>query len=251
MNLSAQQIKAAIPKLEQRLRELKEVNFDNPGANATSRLNSLYRKVDGTLVEIFGADSLDYKSHWVTPFWHFAPMHMGRTYSEHEKASDYQEAVSEAISKIETALEILRKQLEDMGAVRFGSARQVYQGLDLHPEIDRAASALYRGGHYADAIEDTVKALNAIVRLRSGVKDTDGSKLMQRVFSPEKPVLRFNMMADPSDVDEQWGYMMMFSGAVALAHKLVQDDRTRALEFIAFVSLLAKLLDDAEKVAPP
>jgi hypothetical protein len=57
---------------------------------------------------------------------------------------------------------------------------------------------------------------------------------------------------DQSDIDEQRGYMMMFSGAVAglrnpRAHKFVQDDPERALEFIAFVSLLAKLLDGARK----
>ena len=59
----------------------------------------------------------------------------------------------------------------------------------LSTEIDRAAGTLYRDGHYANAVEDAVKALNALVRLRSGVDDLDGSKLMERVFSPQKPVL--------------------------------------------------------------
>jgi hypothetical protein len=45
---------------------------------------------------------------------------------------------------------------------------------------------------------------------------------------------------------------MLFSGAVAglrnpRAHRLIKDDAERALEFIAFVSLLAKLLDEAKK----
>lgn len=45
---------------------------------------------------------------------------------------------------------------------------------------------------------------------------------------------------------------MLFAGAVAglrnpRAHALIQDDPERALEFIAFVSLLAKLLDGARK----
>jgi uncharacterized protein (TIGR02391 family) len=84
------------------------------------------------------------------------------------------------------------------------------------------------------------------------VDNLDGTKLMEHVFSPTKPVLRFNALADESDRNEQRGYMMLFSGAVAglrnpRAHKLIQDDAERALEFIAFVSLLAKLLDGAEK----
>jgi hypothetical protein len=47
--------------------------------------------------------------------------------------------------------------------------------------------------------------------------------------------------------------MNMFSGAVSglrnpRAHGFIHDDPERALEFIAFVSLLAKLLDEAKKV---
>jgi len=75
---------------------------------------------------------------------------------------------------------------------------------------------------------------------------------MQQVFSPGKPVLKFNHLQTQSDKDEQKGFMMLFSGAVAglrnpRAHTFIQDDPERALEFIAFVSLLAKLLDGAKK----
>ena len=46
--------------------------------------------------------------------------------------------------------------------------------------------------------------------------------------------------------------MMMLSGAVAglrnpRAHRLIKDDAERALEFIAYISLLAKLVDEAQK----
>ncbi len=96
-----------------------------------------------------------------------------------------------------------------------------------------------------------MKALNDLVRMRSG-EALDGTQLMERVFSPSNPILYFNDLADESDRNEQKGFMMMFSGAVAglrnpRAHKLIKDDPERALEFIAFVSLLAKLLDGAKK----
>jgi uncharacterized protein (TIGR02391 family) len=131
-------------------------------------------------------------------------------------------------------------------------ALRAYRDLDLHPEISRAAGDLYLDGHYANAIEDSVKALNQLVRLRSG-EELDGAKLMERVFAPGGPILRFNDLADDWDRDEQKGFMMMFSGAVAglrnpRAHKLIKDDPERALEFIAFVSLLAKLLEGARKL---
>jgi len=82
--------------------------------------------------------------------------------------------------------------------------------------------------------------------------DSDGTSLMETVFSPAKSILQFNDLKDQSDRDEQKGFMMMFSGAVAglrnpRAHRLIKDDPEQALEFIAFVSLLAKLLDRAKK----
>ena len=128
---------------------------------------------------------------------------------------------------------------------------RAYEGLDLHPEIARAATKLFRDGHYANAVEAAVKALNNLVRLRSGL-ELDGSTLMEQAFSLNKPILQFNALSDQSERDEQRGYMMMFAGAVAglrnpRAHKFVQDNAERALEFIAFVSLLAKLLDETER----
>jgi uncharacterized protein (TIGR02391 family) len=73
---------------------------------------------------------------------------------------------------------------------------------------------------------------------------------MERAFNPSNPSLKFNALKDASDRDEQKGFMMLFSGAVAglrnpRAHGFIEDDPERALEFIAFVSLLAKLLDGA------
>jgi hypothetical protein len=48
--------------------------------------------------------------------------------------------------------------------------------------------------------------------------------------------------------------MQMFSGAVSglrnpRAHGFINDDPERALEFIAFVSLLAKILDGATRTS--
>jgi uncharacterized protein (TIGR02391 family) len=144
------------------------------------------------------------------------------------------------------------ERLEDAGLTTAGRSLKAYEGLDLRGDIEHGAGQLYRDGHYANAIVEAVKALNAQVRLRSGVDDKDGSALMEHVFSPNNPILRFNPLADQSDRDEQKGFMMMFSGAVAglrnpRAHKIIQDDPEQALEFIAFISLLAKLADKAKK----
>ena len=91
-----------------------------------------------------------------------------------------------------------------------------------------------------------------LVKLRSGRDDLDGTGLMQAVFSPKNPILRFNELKDESDRSEQAGIMYLYAGAMMgfrnpRAHRISKDDPERALEYIAFVSLLAKILDEAEK----
>jgi uncharacterized protein (TIGR02391 family) len=132
-----------------------------------------------------------------------------------------------------------------------GKSLRAYEGLALNAEITRAASQLYRDGHYSNAVEAAVKALNGLVRLRSDL-ELDGTTLMEKAFSPGNPVLKFNDLSNQSDRDEQKGFMMLFSGAVSglrnpRAHGFIHDNPERALEFIAFVSLLAKLLDGAKR----
>jgi uncharacterized protein (TIGR02391 family) len=70
----------------------------------------------------------------------------------------------------------------------------------------RVASRLYHDGHYANAVEAAVKALNDFVRLRSSL-DVDVMTLMERAFSPNNPTLKFKDLSDQSDRDEQKGFM--------------------------------------------
>ena len=71
---------------------------------------------------------------------------------------------------IEAAIEWLKEKLADAEEDATGKTLRAYEGLDLHPEIARAASDLYRDGHYANAVEASVKALNKLVRLRSDLR---------------------------------------------------------------------------------
>jgi uncharacterized protein (TIGR02391 family) len=177
---------------------------------------------------------------------------MGQKANVHE----IRDAVRRSIARIRSTLQALKEhfeeELDDSGTSPSTKPLRAYEGLDLHPAIERASGQLFRNAHYANAIEDAVKALNSLVRLYSGVDDKDGTSLMQHVFSPKNPILKVNSLADKSDEDEQLGMMMLFSGAVAglrnpRAHKLIEDDPERTLEFIAFISLLAKIAEKATK----
>lgn len=249
-DLSIQQKLDAIVRIDRRLTDLQALDPNSIQDRSDPRIVALQGKLDGLLVGIFGPDTIEYGRYrfavceidtagynsFGTPLW------------------EVQEGLQQGIAKSIAVLTEIKlgflEDIEDAGQGSVSRPLKAYEGLDLHPAIERAAGRLFRDSHYANAIEDSVKALNAIVRLNSGVEDRDGSALMEFVFSPKSPVLRFNDLADQSDHDEQKGFMMMFSGAVAglrnpRAHKLIKDDAERALEFIAFVSLLAKLADKA------
>ena len=71
-----------------------------------------------------------------------------------------------------------------------------------------------------------------------------GSALMQKVFSPNNPILRLNSMANTSEKDEQNGYMQIYAGCMTgirnpRAHDSDwEDTEERALQLITFANHL-------------
>ena len=123
-NLSAQEIEIAIPKLQRRLRELEQVQIDRWDDEVRNRLDGLQQKVDETLVDVFGPDSLEYQRYGVTHFSHMVPMSaMGET-SDFQRIKGYHRAISEALQKIRTAIEMLREKLADMGQAPISGAER-------------------------------------------------------------------------------------------------------------------------------
>jgi uncharacterized protein (TIGR02391 family) len=249
--IALQSIPFALKKLERRLSELSDVNptkvpdWHNAGARIAVRINA-------TMDDIFGqgtADAYDFSvdDNWFVQTWSTQP---------DEDVAAFRRGTARAKGAVNDAINRLEELAADAEQETGARHLRAYEGLDLHPEIALAVSQLYLDGHYANAIEDAVKALNAFVRLRSGVDDRDGTDLMEYVFSVKNPVLAFNDLKDESDRNEQKGFMALLSGAVSglrnpRAHRLMKDDPERALEFIAFVSLLAKLVDGARRARAP
>jgi uncharacterized protein (TIGR02391 family) len=259
-NLSPAQIRDAIPLLEARIRDLEALPVETINSGTDPRVLALKSAIDSTLARIYGTDTHEYdrlREAKDLDDTYYSPVLVAYSTgpSVHEIREGVERGRQRAIALLSQEVALMKEQLGEGGGSPADRAIRAYGNLDLHPEIAPAASDLYRDGHYANAIEDAVKALNDLVRMRSGAA-LDGTGLMQKVFSPTNPILRFNPLADQSDKDEQLGFMMMFSGAVAglrnpRAHKLIKDDPERALEFIAFVSLLGKLLDGAKKAPSP
>lgn len=250
--LSPSQVRAALPKIERRIEELAKFDIYTLN-NHTGRhvLESFEQKINATIRDIYGVNTVEYDEYHVSTLQPvFTVYYSGMDISIEGNIDTVRSKIEGGILKLRTLREILEEQLNTEAEDNPSRLVRAYAGLDLHPEITRASSSLYTDGHYANAVEAAVKALNGLVRLRSGL-EFDGTTLMERAFGPSNSVLKFNNLQDQSDKDEQKGFMQMFSGAVSglrnpRAHRFIKDDPERALEFIAFVSLLAKLLDEAK-----
>jgi len=252
-NLSLQQMESAIIKINRRIEELDNFDINSVNDRGDARINALEKSLDALLVSVFGAGTVEYdRYYWQVTRLDTASINLMHRTPIEEVREGLKHGISTAKAHLESIKKLFLEELGDAGHTSSGRTLKAYEGLELHPVIERATSHLYRDGHYANAVEDGVKALNALVRMNSGVDDKDGTTLMEFVFSTKTPILKFNNLSDSSEIDEQKGFMMMFSGAVAglrnpRAHKIIKDDPEMALEFIAFISLLAKLADKSNK----
>jgi uncharacterized protein (TIGR02391 family) len=245
-------MKAAIPRIERRIKDLVDFDPTTVRERGDPRVDSLSSKLETLITDIFGYETIEY-DRYVYRAKHLDTAGYNTLYATpiHEVIEGLNEGKATALQTLKEIVDHFQEAIADAGGSPATRAIKAYEGLELHPDVARAASRLYQDGHYALAVESAVKALNGLVRLKSG-KGLDGTQLMETVFSANNPVIKFNALADQSDRDEQKGFMWLFSGAVMglrnpRAHKFVQDDPERALEFIAFISLLAKLVDDASR----
>lgn len=124
----------------------------------------------------------------------------------------------------------------------------------LHPLLSKHVLALYDDGHLQAAVLEAFKLINARVKKLAPQIEADGKSLMGKAFGGPNPILRLNPAETMSDRDEQDGFSLLFMGAMTgirnpKAHDpFVDTDDGRALEYLAFASLLLRRLDDVERL---
>jgi uncharacterized protein (TIGR02391 family) len=249
-NLTAFQMKAAMLPLTRRITELEAFEPNGIHDRSDPQITTLETAIDETITDIFGQDTVEYGRYVYAKALDTAGFNMNGT-PLYETIEGLRRGKERSLALLRQIIKSFEEKLTDAGETDTGRALRAFEGIDLHPEIERRAGKLFRDGHYANAVEDACKALSALVRLRSGKDDRDGAALMQHVFSPKAPLVAFNELKDESDRSEQQGLMQLFTGAILAfrnprAHRFVQDHPDRALGYIQVVSLLAKLLDEAK-----
>ena len=155
---------------------------------------------------------------------------------------------------VEDANAIIKKLL----SLRKMTSQEFYgtEGI-FHPTLWRVSESRMKSCQYADAVLSAFKEINnavkAKVRLRFNI-ELDGAPLMQRVFSPNNPVLMVEDNLDTqTNKDTQQGYMMMFAGAMSAirnpkAHENMTISEDDAVRKLAFASMLMYKLE-ASKLA--
>ena len=164
-NISHGKIPSAIQKLNRRLTELRTASTPHPGEDINHAGTLIANKINATLDEVFGQGTADARDFWIEAAW-FRVMSM----DGEEKVQGFVLGRERTIKCVADAIQRLEERLADGEEDTSARALRAYEGLVLHSEIARAATDLYRDGHYANAVEASVKALNGLVRLRSDLE---------------------------------------------------------------------------------
>jgi len=241
------EIESGINKLNRRIEEVKNlssysVDWDD------QRVTTANHNIQYAIREVFGENSFEATNN--TLFKIGSSCYGGN--QEYVNRDNLRSGIEDAINLLKGLIDRLNEKKVDLAQDSSNSVRAAFEGLDLHPRIANVCVDLYRDGHYRNAVLDASLSLINMVKEKSRKHDLDGTPLMRMVFSKNKPILAFNDLKDQTDLDEQEGFMHLFEGAaLALrnprAHEISDDSPEQALEYIAFLSLLAKQVDSSKK----
>jgi uncharacterized protein (TIGR02391 family) len=247
---SADEISASIERLTRRIAEVKalmDLRYRD------QRIKNVALNIRNDILEIFGANSPEYGEYRFYEIWDDrADRELGLS-GEPGMRVCFEAGIPQTVRLLDGLITRLREKLDDLKRGAPARARSAFEYMDLPPQLAAVSSDLYRDRHYKQAVLEASIALVNYVKEKSREHLLDGSKLMTRVFSADKPLLAINDLKDPTDRDEQQGFMHLFIGAILAlrnprAHAIFDDSPEIALDYIAFLSMLAKRLDDAKRV---
>ena len=227
---------AKLQKMIQEIEELKKLEIDDPKTSMwiynTSQL----------LKQEFGEESYCYK--------YFYSMNNGRAIgSTNMTKQDFRLKHIKNLEKYKKHLQVcLEDCKEDTGPI---NKNKFHKELKLHPKIVKASEKLFNDGHYSSAIFEATKILEKEIKLKSKIKDEIGVKLVNIAFNEKQPVIEIIKGQEQEQIDEREGFRFLYMGVFQgiknpkshSIQNLIESDK--AIEYLAFISLLMKRLDEA------
>lgn len=205
-----------------------------------------YNKINGSEViyKNFSCQLKEFEDKHIFMKHNYAPRDILHWFGRH----DYWEA---------SDLRMIKAILEQIKREYFVSEEENIDPLNLwnfvHCSISSISKKKIMDGHYADAVESAMKAVNARVKricLLYRNEEKDGVKLMQYVFSASNPLLKFEDINTENGQNVQIGYMQMFAGAIQglrnpKAHDNLYITKESAMKQIVVASFLMDKIDEA------
>ena len=159
--------------------------------------------------------------------------------------------------KILTIAKAINDELFITGASKKTTSTNInlYDEIITNNSLRKKTEKLFKDGHHARAVEEAYKLLDNLVKKKASSQQVDltGARLMQAVFSPNKPLLKLNEGISISEQNEQLGYMQIFAGCMIgirnpRAHDSDwEDTEERALQLLVFANHLIERVYMAEK----
>ena len=136
---------------------------------------------------------------------------------------------------------------------RLKTLRAKFQGRLIHIEVLKYCKVELLQDNYFHAVFEASKGLAQRIREMSGV-DGDGTALIDRVFSVDRPVLAFNTLQTETEKSEHKGMAALLKGCFSavrnpLAHepKILWEGEEDAADYLSLISLLHRRLDSSVK----
>ena len=133
---------------------------------------------------------------------------------------------------------------------RVETIRLKFQDRRLHPEVVKYCKAELMQENYFHAVFEATKGLAQRIRDMADVQG-DGSALVDRVFSIERPLLAMNTLQSDTEKSEHKGFAALIKGCFGavrnpLAHepKILWQGEDDAADYLSLISLLHRKLDD-------
>ena len=252
---SADEIDNGIAKLKRRTVELEQLDLASAVQHQTGADKVAASNVRETIREVFGTNSPEFREHEHLRL-SAGPQYMRMQSGAVLKAK--KQGRTQATAVLIGLISRLEEKREDLvgGDVRVPAT--YFERLNLHPRIVEVTRDLFLDGHHWEAVFAAAKVLLNFTKERSGRHDLDGASLVRAVFSRKDPILAFNDLKDPTDLDEQEGMMHLFEGVVLGirnpgGHIFPEGTEQRAIEYISLLSLLAYRVQESRrrKSAPP
>ena len=125
-----------------------------------------------------------------------------------------------------------------------------FKGRRIHSEVSKYCKAELLQDNYFHAVFEAAKGLAQRIRELSG-ESLDGTALVDKVFSIERPLLALNTLQTETERSEHKGFAMLLKGCFGavrnpLAHepKILWKGEDDAADYLSLISLMHRKLDE-------